>query len=145
MIKISEFMTSDVITVESKSPLFEAAKLMKENDIGFLPVLEEGRLVGVVTDRDLVVKGLAQKLSGKAAIKEVMTSKCITLSVNAAVDDAIKVMSDHKIRRLCIVENGQLSGVCAIGDIAETERFDDDAGEALKEISSPTRRQMVEK
>ncbi|MFW5779902.1 MAG: CBS domain-containing protein [Bacillota bacterium] len=145
MITISEFMTRDIVTIDSKESLFEAAKLMKEHDIGFLPVLEEGKLAGVVTDRDLVVKGLSQKLSFKAAVKEVMTTKCITIKSDMPVDEAIKVMADHKIRRLCVVENGQLAGVCAIGDIAVTEKFDDDAGEALSEITSPTRRQILEK
>ncbi|HHU43744.1 MAG: CBS domain-containing protein [Bacillota bacterium] len=144
MIAIREFMTSDIKSVDAEDSIFEAAQIMKENDIGFLPVIEEGKLVGVVTDRDLAIKGIAKKLSIKAPIKEVMTAKCISVDSQTPIQDALKIMSDHKIRRLCIVENGQLAGICAIGDIAITRHFERDAAEALSEISSPIRRQMVE-
>lgn len=142
MYRISNIMTKDIITVDVEDSLYQAAKLMKQYNIGFIPVLDGDVLAGVVTDRDLVVRGLAENKSEKAKIKEVMTEQCIAVHPDTTVDEAVQIMSENKIRRLCVVKNNKLAGICAIGDIAVKSKLLNDAGRALNDISSPTRQQV---
>lgn len=144
MYRIKEIMTSDVITVDAKDTLYEVATQMKKHCIGFLPVVDGMELVGVITDRDIVIKGMAEKLSDSTAVKDVMTSKCITVNPETPVEEAARIMSDHKIRRLCVVDRGELVGICAIGDIAVHNKLLFDAGAALSNISAPTRHQIMD-
>lgn len=144
MYRISEIMTQDIITVDVKDSLFEAAKVMRENNIGFIPVVDGEQLAGVITDRDLVVKGLAENKGTDTRVEEVMTRECIAVTPDTPVEDAVHIMADRKIRRLCVVDNDELIGICAIGDIAVRSKLLEDAGEALSEISSPTRQQRGE-
>jgi CBS domain-containing protein len=138
MKKIKEIMSTDVVTVTLKDNIFEIATKMKENDIGFIPVVEGRKLIGVVTDRDLVIRGYAEKHSGSTAVEEVITKDIVTISPETSVDEASKLMADDKIRRLPVVENGELVGVVAIGDLAVRSKFEDEAGQALSEISENT-------
>lgn len=139
MKRLKEIMTKEAITVTMKDNVYEIAVKMKENDIGFVPVVEGRKLIGVVTDRDLVIRGYAERRSGSAAVEEVMSKDITTVSPDTTVDEAAKLMAKDKIRRLPVVENGELVGVVAIGDLAVREKFEDEAGEALSEISEPVR------
>jgi len=128
-------MTRDVITVTKQDNIYEIALKMRNHNIGFIPVVEGKKVIGVVTDRDLVIRGYADKHSGSTAVDEVMTSDCVKVSPETTVDQASSLMADKKIRRLVIEENGQLVGVIAIGDLAVRNKFEDQAGQALSEIS----------
>jgi CBS domain-containing protein len=88
-----------------------------------------------VTDRELVIRGYADKHSGSGAVKEVLSTDVTTAAPDTSVDDAAKLMASRKVRRLPVVENGKLIGVVAIGDLAVREIFVNEAGEALSEIS----------
>ncbi|MEB3103860.1 CBS domain-containing protein [Ferviditalea candida] len=136
---LKEIMTKDAVTVTLKDNIYEIAVKMKENDIGFVPVVEGRKLIGVVTDRDLVIRGYAERKSGSAAVEEVMSKDVTTVSSETTVDEAAKLMAKDKIRRLPVVDNGELVGVVAIGDLAVREKFEDEAGEALSEISEPVK------
>ena len=133
--KIKDIMTTNVVTCKTDDTIFDLATKMVEHDIGFLPIKEGENLVGVVTDRDLVIRGYANKLDSSAAAAEVMTDGCISISPDATVDEASELMAMHQIRRLCVVEKGKLVGVCAIGDLAVRYKYMEDAGHALSEIS----------
>ncbi|WP_127584368.1 CBS domain-containing protein [Paenibacillus koleovorans] len=135
MKKIRDIMSTDCVTVTLQDNVFEIALKMKQNDIGFIPVVDGDKLIGVVTDRDLVVRGYAEKHSGSTAVKEVMSEGLTTVSPDTSVDEAAKMMASHKIRRLPVVENGKLIGVVAIADLAVREIFVNEAGEALSDIS----------
>lgn len=130
-------MTTDIVTVSPLDNIYEAAVKMKEHDIGFIPVVDDRQLIGVCTDRDLVIRGYAEKNPGSTSITEVMTDECITCSEDTTVDEAARIMAEHQIRRLCIVEDGELIGVCAIGDLAVRASYEDEAGQALHDISVP--------
>ena len=132
---IKEIMSTDCVTVTLNDNLYEIALKMKQNDIGFIPVVEGKKLVGVVTDRDLVIRGYAEKHSGSTAVGEVISKDVTTISPDATIDEAAKLMARQKIRRLPVVENGELIGVVAIADLAIREVFVDEAGQALSEIS----------
>ncbi|WP_028561517.1 CBS domain-containing protein [Paenibacillus pinihumi] len=132
---VREIMTTDCITATQQDNIYELACMMKNNDIGFVPVVEGKKLIGVVTDRDLVVRGYAQKHSGSTSAAEVITTDIETVDPSASVDEAAHKMASSQIRRLPVVENGELLGIVAIGDLAIREIFADNAGEALSHIS----------
>ncbi|MDF2716596.1 MAG: hypothetical protein K0R28_3521 [Paenibacillus sp.] len=135
MKKIQDIMSTDCVTVTLKDNLYEIALKMKHNDIGFVPVVDGKKLIGVVTDRDLVVRGYAEKHSGSTAVEEVLSKDLTTVTPETTVDEAAKLMAKQKIRRLPVVSNGELVGVVAIADLAVREIFVNEAGEALSEIS----------
>lgn len=135
MRKIAEIMTDDCQTVTPKDSLYAAAALMKEHDIGFVPVVEGRKLLGVVTDRDLVIRGYADKREGSTSVADVMSTNVKTVTSETSVDDAAELMAESQIRRLPVVDNGELRGVVSIGDLAIREIFVNEAGEALSGIS----------
>lgn len=132
---IKDIMSTDCVTVTLEDNLFEAALRMKQNDIGFIPVVTGKKLVGVITDRDLVLRGYAEKQPGSTSIREVVSSEVATVSPETSVDEAAKLMARRKVRRLPVVSGGELVGVVAIADLAVREIFVNEAGEALSEIS----------
>lgn len=117
MAKVKEFMTSKVITVEGGADVSTAAKLMRDHDIGILPVVDGGQLKGVVTDRDIVVKALA---AGKAdaTVSSIASGQVISLSPEDDAKDAEKLMSDNDVRRLAVVDAGKVVGIVSVGDLA---------------------------
>lgn len=138
MKKIRDIMSHHVVSVTPQDNIYEIAVKMKENDIGFIPVLDGKKLVGVVTDRDLVIRGYAEKHSGSTSVNEVISKDIVTVSPDDSVDKAAELMADDKIRRLPVVEGGNLVGVVAIGDLAVRGTTEEEAGKALSEISENT-------
>jgi CBS domain-containing protein len=135
MRKIADIMSADCVTVTPQDNLYEAASLMKDHDIGFVPVIEGRKLIGVITDRDLVIRGYAEKQPGTISVKEVLTEDVQTVTPQMSVDEAAGIMASSQIRRLPVVENGQLMGVVSLGDLAVREIFVNEAGESLSTIS----------
>lgn len=135
MRKIADIMTEDCKTVTTKDTIQQVAIVMRDNDIGFVPVVEGRKLIGVITDRDLVIRGLAGNPSGTMSVSEVLSTGVKTVSSDTSVDDAAELMAANQIRRLPVVDNGELKGVVSIGDLAIREIFVNEAGEALSSIS----------
>ncbi|MCZ8520227.1 MULTISPECIES: CBS domain-containing protein [Paenibacillus] len=132
---LREIMTTDCAVVTLQDNIYEAAVKMKQEDTGFIPVVDGRKLIGVLTDRDLVIRGYAAKHSGSTAISEVMSDRIVSVSPDTTADEAAKVMANEQIRRLPIVENGELVGIVSIGDLAVRDTFEDEAGQALGKIS----------
>lgn len=141
MRKIADVMTDECVTVTPQDNLYEAAVAMRDHDIGFVPVVEGNRLLGVITDRDLVVRGYAGKHSGSTSVMEVLTDNVRTVSPNLSVDEAASLMAAEQIRRLPVVEHGELKGIVSLGDLAVREIFVSEAGEALSGISESDHRE----
>jgi len=137
MRKIKDVMTTGCVTVTPKDNIYEAAIAMRDHDIGFVPVVEGDRLLGVITDRDLVIRGYAAKHSGSTSVMEILTDNVRTVSPNLSVDEAVSLMATEQIRRLPVVEHGELKGIVSLGDLAVREIFVNEAGEALSGISEP--------
>jgi CBS domain-containing protein len=123
------------VTVGASDTVQEVAAKMKEHNIGFVPVVEGKKLVGAITDRDLAIRGYAENVSGSTPIKNLISQNLTTATPDTSIDDAAKLMAREQVRRLPVVENGELIGVLAIGDLAVRDKFDDEAGEALSKIS----------
>lgn len=140
---LGKIMTKNIVSVDKSAPIEEAAKMMKEHDIGFIPVCEKERVVGVITDRDIVLRDVAKGgQAGKSTCGEVMTSEVVTGTVDMDVHKAAKIMAEKQIRRIPVVEDGKLVGVVALGDLAVEPILVDDAGEALNDISKPSQPMM---
>jgi CBS domain-containing protein len=134
---VKEIMTKDCVTVTLQDNMYEIAVKMKEHGIGFIPVVEGKKLIGVVTDRDLVVRGLAEKREGSTAVEKVISKNITSIPSNTTVDEAAQIMAKDQVRRLPVVDNGELVGIVAIGDLAVRDKFENEAGEALSKISKP--------
>ena len=134
---VRELMTTTPVTVEPHTNLGQVAMLMKQEDCGSIPVVDDGRLVGIVTDRDIVIRGVASGSDPKTQqVSTVMSADPVTIAPEADISEAEKVMADRQIRRLPVVEKGKLVGIIVTAQIA---RAGDKrkVGETLKEISEP--------
>jgi CBS domain-containing protein len=130
--KIRDVMTPSVVSVQPGDSLVAAARAMRENQIGDLIVLNGQELFGIITDRDIVVRGIAENRDPQTQVKEIASQQVKTVSPEDDVDDAVEMMRDHAVRRLPVVENGRVVGVVSLGDLA----LERDPDSALGEISS---------
>ncbi|AOL33948.1 CBS domain-containing protein [Geobacillus thermoleovorans] len=132
---VRDVMSTDVQYCTPLDNLYEAAVKMRDFNVGAIPIVDDGRLVGMITDRDIVVRGMAEKRPGSTAVTEVMSRDLVTLSPDDSVQKAADMMARHQIRRLPVVENGRLVGIISLGDLATNRYSDERAGRELSEIS----------
>jgi CBS domain-containing protein len=131
-------MTTQPAAVTLQDNIYEVAVKMRDFDTGFIPVVdsETGRkLIGVITDRDLVLRGYADKHSGSTSVETVMSKPVTSIAENASVDEAAEIMASGQIRRLPVTRDNELIGIVSLGDLAVKRIFADEAGEALSDIS----------
>jgi CBS domain-containing protein len=133
---IRDAMTTNPRGVESSTQVAEAAKLMKSENVGSLPVTEGDRLVGMVTDRDIVVRVVAEgKDVQSATVGEIASKDLVTVDPQQDLDEALRLMAQHQVRRLPVVEeDGRLVGILAQADIAQ-QGEDSKTGQMVEKIS----------
>lgn len=132
---LRDIMTTDIRFCIAEDNIYEAAVKMKSWDVGAIPVCSNDQIIGIVTDRDLVLRAMAEKSPGSTKITEVMTPNVITGTPDMSVQEAADLMARNQIRRLPVVEGTKLVGICALRDIAIRENMDSQAHRALNEIS----------
>jgi CBS domain-containing protein len=133
--RIREVMTPSPETVEPGQPVAEAAKLMKQADVGMIPVVQEGQLSGTVTDRDIVLRVIAEgKSTASTTVGEIASGEVVTVDPEQELEEALELMAKHQVRRLPVVENGRLIGVLAQADVAR-EGDERQVGETVEQIS----------
>lgn len=136
--QVQDLMTHDVTTVHPEESLQKAARLMADLDIGILPVAENDRLVGMVSDRDLAVRGFGEGCGPQAKVRQVMTPDVKYCYSDQEIDDIAVNMADIQVRRLPVLDRDKrLVGILALCDIAVSEE-PEPAMEALSGISRPT-------
>ena len=135
--KIRDVMTSPAIRIHPDEPVSVAARALEHYNIGALPVCgTDGRLCGMVTDRDLVTRCLAsERTPGQTTVGQIMTSQVLTVEPDATTDEAAKLMGRQQVRRLPVVENGKLLGMVSLGDLANAWERSDAVGDALTLIT----------
>jgi len=138
---VEELMTSSIISVSPNQSIEEAARLMQDYNIGAIPVVENNQVVGMVTDRDITIRSTADGGDEEQPVSEIMTNEVISVTPETQVEEAARIMAEKQIRRLPVVENNQIIGMISLGDIATDQQFDSKAGEALSQISNPSRPQ----
>lgn len=138
-LKIKEIMTTDVRAISANDSISEAANIMKELDVGAVPVLDNHILVGMITDRDLVLRAVAEGKSSDERVSTIMTKDITSATSDMDVHKVADIMASKQIRRIPIVDNGRLVGIVSIGDMAVEDIFENEAGEALHTISMGVR------
>jgi CBS domain-containing protein len=136
--KVCDVMTTEVETVQMNSTLEEAASIMKVENVGAVPVVDEDDdLVGILTDRDIVVRCIADgKNPAETNVEDILSHELETIEPDADIEEASKLMADKQIRRLPVCEDGELVGMLSIGDLAVKMPRMDASAEALREISA---------
>lgn len=124
--KVHEAMHSGVTWVEPDTPLGEIARMMRDQDIGSVPIGENDRLVGMVTDRDIVCKGVADGRDvASLSAREVMTGPIVFCRAEDDMDDAVRIMEEHEVRRLPVINaDKRMVGILSMGDVADLARRD---------------------
>jgi CBS domain-containing protein len=132
--KVSEVMTSDPFAVGPDTTVAAAARMMRDGDVGALLVVEGERLAGIVTDRDIVVRVVAEgRDPAQTPVREAVSAEeLVTVSPDTSVSDAVRVMREKAVRRIPVVEGDRPVGVLSIGDLA----MEKDPGSALADISA---------
>ena len=140
---VKDIMSKDLVSLSSDDSIERAAQLMKQFDVGSIPVCSQEKLVGIVTDRDITLKSVAAgNSSNSQKISDVMTSNPVTGTPDMDIHDAARIMSQQQIRRLPIIQDNNLVGIVSLGDISVEPNLQDNAEEALKNISEPAKSHM---
>jgi CBS domain-containing protein len=140
---VEEVMTRDVESVRPDASLKEAAEMMRTLNEGSLPVVDGEKLAGIITDRDIVVRAVAKGMDiNTTKINDFMSPAVVTVTGDQTAQEAAKLMAQHQVRRLPVVEDGRLIGIIAIGDLAVVGIHENEAGFALSEISEPARPEL---
>ena len=141
---IKELMTENPQAAQVNDPIMSVAKMMKDLNVGFMPILDSNKLVGVITDRDIVIRAIAGGMDFNTPVSDIMSTDLHVISPNDDVEDAADMMEEFQIRRLPVVdENNNLVGILSLGDIAVRMGDLEEAGEILEEISQPSRPEIA--
>jgi CBS domain-containing protein len=137
--KVEQVMTSHVACISSNDTIASAAKSMQNHNIGFIPVCDNDIISGVVTDRDIVTRCIANdKNPEKTKVNEIMTQEVHTVDKQTNMSEVENIMSEHKIRRLPVTEDKKVVGIVSIGDIATHDGLHNKAKRTLTDISQPS-------
>ncbi len=130
-------MTKTVRTATPEMPVREVAAIMRDGDMGAVPVVDDGRLIGIVTDRDIVVRVVAEGKGTETLISDAMSTELFTVGPDDFVFEAIRLMGDKQVRRIPVInDNGELAGIIAMADVALETEDEREIAETLEEISS---------
>ncbi len=139
MQKLKDLMSRDVQIISPDGTIKEAAQHMRKGNFGMMPVGENDRMIGTISDRDIVIRAVAEGKDPSTKVREIMSEGIVWAYEEDSVDDAAKLMGDRQIRRLPIVNaDKRLVGIVALGDFAVVSADIEVAGEALSEISRPS-------
>lgn len=141
--QVQELMTKNVKVIDSTATLHEAAEMMRDADIGVLPVADAGRPIGMLTDRDIVVRALADyKDPAQTRVRDVITPRVRTIYADRDVNEAAELMAKEQIRRLLVLDHHQVPvGILSLGDLGRGDSASTQAAHALHGVSEPDRPQ----
>lgn len=133
--RAKDVMTSSLIVVDKNADIFEVANIMKKNDIGFVPVSDNNKIIGVITDRDIVVKVLANK---DTKITNYISKDIIMCNIDDSIDDILLKMRENKIKRMLVVDDKKVMGIISLSDILNTNYNNEDKIVSIQTIWSIT-------
>jgi CBS domain-containing protein len=137
---VRDAMTSNPASIGARDPVVEAARLMRDKNVGSLPVVEDGRLYGIITDRDIAIRVVAEGSDpSSVTVRDVATREAVKATPDQDLDEALRLMAQHQVRRLPVTEGDQLVGMLAQADVAQEHKAKK-VGEMVESISEPTRR-----
>ena len=133
--QVRDVMTGNPTTCEPSATLVDAAKVMAREDIGPVPIVENGRLVGIVTDRDIIVRAVAEGRDvTSTTVKDVASKDLVTVTPDEDLDQALKLMGQRQVRRIPVVEGDQVVGIVSQADVARAAD-EEKTGEVVQQIS----------
>ena len=139
MQKVKELMSRDVEVISPDMSIQDAARAMRDGDFGMMPVGENDRMIGTISDRDIAIRGVAEGKNIDTAVRDVMSDGVIWVYEDDSIEDAAHMMSTNQVRRLPVVNRDKrLVGILALGDFAVEPSELEPAAEALSEISKPS-------
>ena len=139
MQKLKDLMSRDVKVISPDMTIRDAAKKMRDGDFGMMPVGEDDRLIGTISDRDIAIRAVAEGKDAATSVRDVMSEGVAWAYEDDSVEEATKIMSERQVRRLPVVDrNKRLVGIVALGDFAVESSEIRPAAQALSEISKPT-------
>jgi CBS domain-containing protein len=138
---LRNIMAQNVVSVSSEATIQEAAAMMSQHNVGSIPVVDGGQIRGIITDRDITLRSTSQGLPATTPISQVMSANLVTGTPEMDIHEAADLMAKQQIRRLPVVENNQVVGMVALGDLATKNIYQNEAGAALSSISVPSRTQ----
>ncbi len=138
--KVQDIMTKNPEAVTPGTPIADVARQMRDLDVGIMPVVSDGELLGVITDRDITIRVTAAGLSPfEVTVQDFVSPNAVTVSPGDDIEKARSLMSERQIRRLLVTEGKKLVGVLSLGDLATKDKSEEaETGEVLEEISEPT-------
>ena len=138
MTQVRDLMTENPTTCEPSTTVVDAARMMASEDVGPIPIVDGGRLVGIVTDRDIVVRVVAEGQDpSSCTIGDVASSDLVTVEADTDLQEAERLMAQNQVRRLPVVEGDRLVGIVAQADIVREAKDDDKAERTVEQISQP--------
>ena len=134
--RITELMTPNPRTIDQNKPVSDAAKMMRDEDVGVAPIVEDDKLIGMLTDRDIAIRVVAEgRNPDQVIVRDVASKQVVTIDPQQDLDEALRIMAKHRVRRLPVVEeDGKLVGVVAQADVAR-KGDDTKTGKLVEEIS----------
>jgi CBS domain-containing protein len=132
---IRDVMTPNPQCVAPGDSLQSAARIMRDHDTGAVPVVENGRPIGIITDRDIVIRWVAEDGKLDRPVSEILSTDLVYASPDMSTRDAEELMAENQVRRLPVVENDRLVGIVSLGDLAVKEARDKESGDTLEHIS----------
>lgn len=137
---VRDVMTNKVYAALPNASINEVAKKMKELNVGAIPVCDnQDQPIGIITDRDIVLRGVVEGLENTSSASDIMSKGIVSVTPDTHVHEAARIMGQNQIRRLPVIENGKIVGIVSIGDLAIRNVYENEAGEALSNISTPSR------
>ncbi len=135
--KVRELMTAQPVCADPDTTVEEIASLMKEENIGCVPIVDDdGQVAGMITDRDIVIRCIAEgKDPSECRADDIVSPQSVTINPNADAKEAARLMADRQIRRLAVVEHGKLVGMLSLGDVAVKQHDDRLSGDVLQDVS----------
>jgi CBS domain-containing protein len=134
--KLRDVMTPRPQTLGPNATIQEAARVMRDSDTGIVPIVDQGKPIGIITDRDIVVRAVAEGPGALGRpVRDLASTDLVTASPELSTRDAVRLMGEHQVRRLLVCEDDVLVGVASIGDIAVKEGKDKRVGDTLETIS----------
>ncbi|MCX6345752.1 MAG: CBS domain-containing protein [Armatimonadetes bacterium] len=136
---VGDIMSTELVTCSPNDTIYQVAKKLQQKDIGSCPIVDQNRLVGIVTDRDITVRAVSKDLDvHNMRVGDIMTTNLVVGSPSMSLEEACILMADHQVRRLPIVENDKLVGIIAQADLAIDLEEDELLAETLEKISEPS-------
>ena len=134
---VADVMSKDLVTVGSRTTIADVARLMRDHDIGPVVVVDDESVFGIVTDRDISVRAVADGNDpDTTSVGDVASTSVTTLSPDDTLEDAADVMRENAVRRVVVAERGRPIGILSLGDLAQTDEAADEAGIALGDVSA---------